>query len=237
MNRVNILSHHKCATSWLRVYLEEFCSINSIPLSASHLSHIFNDNPNGIDILTNSSYDFIKDKMDDGIHIIRNPLDIIVSAYHSHKKTHSVDGWPELARQREIINEVSEEEGYYLTLAFLERDDFYNGAVGPLHGLRHWNYDDHRFLTIKMEDLVKNPNGIIESYLKEKLQFNHSVRSEKYTFSSFSGRTIGNIDESSHYRSGKENQYIGTLPAGVIKYIRCHYKTILEKFYPYSLLN
>jgi len=190
---------------------------------------------NNVNFLQNASYDFIGDKIDCGIHVIRNPLDIIVSAYHSHKKTHPLDGWPELAAQRAVLCGADEHDGMFLTLAFLERDDFDSGVVGPLHALRHWNYGDERFVTLRMEDIVRNPTEALGAALQAQSPGGRLPDPERHTFQAVAGRPPGEVDNHSHYRSGKPDQWRTSLPAAVIAYMRAHYEPLLKQFYPDSL--
>ena len=232
---MNVLTHHKCASAWLAMYLKEFCALNSVSFFATHYSNQVSNSANGINLFLNASYEFISGRISGGIHIIRNPLDIIVSAYHSHKSTHPLDDWPELAAQRRILRSSDERDGLFLTLTFLERDDFYNGAVGPLHALRHWKFDDDRFHHLTMEDLVQNPASELGSVLQSRFLASKLPDSESYKFEAVAGRRVGEIDNRSHYRSGKSDQWRESLPDGIIKYIRSHYASLLEKFYPHSL--
>jgi Sulfotransferase domain len=232
---LNVLTHHKCASAWTAMYLNEFCSLNSVSMSTTPYSNQVLDSSDGINLFLNASYEFISSRIAGGIHIIRNPLDIVVSAYHSHKSTHPLEGWPELAAQRRILCSSDEHDGLYLTLTFLERDDFYNRAVGPLHALRHWKFDDDRFCHLTMEDLVRNPESELGSVLQSGFAESNLPNASRYKFEAMAGRQIGEIDSGSHYRSGQADQWREWLPDGIIKYIRSHYTPLLEKFYPHSL--
>jgi hypothetical protein len=233
--RLNILTHHKCASTWLGRYLHEFCGLNSLKLAGTHYSNLTLDRSADVTACINASYEFVRDNLDEGIHVIRNPLDIVVSAYYSHRNTHPLDGWPELASQRQILQAVSEREGMFLTLAFLERDDFYSGAVGPLHALRHWNFDDERFCTLRMEDIVLDPELVLGSILKSRFPDSILPPADNHTFEAVSGRQIGKIDDNSHYRSGKADQWKEVLPDAIISYVRIYFASILERFYPDSI--
>jgi Sulfotransferase domain len=231
----NVLTHHKCASTWIWTYLSEFCALNSMKFFSTPYSDRVAETSNDINLFLNASYSFISSKIPGGIHIIRNPLDIVVSAYHSHKSTHPLKGWPELVAQRRILCSSDEHDGMFLTLTFLERDDFYNGAVGPLHALRHWKFGDERFCELRMEDLVRNPAKELGSVLQSQFKESHLPNADRYTFEAVAGRQAGEVDNSSHYRSGKADQWREALPAGIIKYVRSHYAPLLEKFYPHSL--
>lgn len=53
-----------------------------------------------------------------GFHYVRDPRDIVVSGYFSHRNTHSTDGWKDLIPYREKLQSASKEEGLHLELEF-----------------------------------------------------------------------------------------------------------------------
>src|SRR5437016_34352 len=121
---IYIVTHHKCASTWLRRYIMEFCSLNSLEIFTTHYSYVAPVFPCDIAVLGNASYDFLNERAVKGIHVIRNPLDVIVSAYYSHMNTHPLAGWPRLSGQRQALRSVDKDKGLLLTLQFLERGDF-----------------------------------------------------------------------------------------------------------------
>jgi hypothetical protein len=230
-NKLNIFTHHKCASSWLTRYLSEFCTINCKKFAVTHFSNLYLDDSAHIRLFTNSSYTFIKSRIDCGLHIFRNPLDIIVSAYYSHRSTHSLDDWPQLVEQRRILQNVSKQEGMFSTLAFLEREDFYDGSIGPLCALRNWDFADTRYATITMEKLVHNPRSALGSVLIESYTGSILPADDDYTFMAMCGRQIGEIDDNSHYRSGEIGQWRTELPDDLVQYVKKNYGFILSEFY------
>ena len=235
--RCYILTHHKCATNWAIGYVQDYCAANNMTNFATHNSHMLPRGHYDIVFLSNSYYDFIANTLNCGIHILRNPLDIIVSAYYSHRQTHPVEYWPMLAKQRNILLTASEHDGMLLTLSFLERDDFDANSVGPLHAIRHWDFNDERFLTVRMEDVVRDPTHTLGRYLQTKFPASQLSSEHNYTFEAMTGRAPGEIDDKSHYRSGEAGQWRTILPASVISYVRTHYESILRRFYPDSLAD
>jgi hypothetical protein len=81
-------------------------------------------------------------------HVIRDPRDIIVSAYFSHRNSHPTDGLPHLAAHRAALQEASKEEGLLLEMDFSRHE---------LLELRGWDYSNPDILEIKMEDLTVRP--------------------------------------------------------------------------------
>jgi hypothetical protein len=235
-NRILVLSHHKCGTRWLGRYLQAVAVQNNLSFCGTHLSH---QHPAAdIVFLSNATYNSVSRTDERGVHVVRNPLSIITSAYFSHKSTHALDDWPELRRQRTLLEQASKEEGIYFTAAFIERPDFYNGAVGPLYGLRSWNYDDPSFITLRMEDLVEAPSASLRAAFADlgvamPIAFPDDA---DFTFDRFAeGRQIGEIDEASHYRSGSADDWRHHLPGPLIRYIVAHMQPLFERFYPEAL--
>ena len=171
------------------------------------------------------------------LHIIRNPLDIVQSAYYSHLSTHPLSGWPQLEMQRRILANCSKEDGIFLTLAFLEQHEFYPRTPGPLHALRHWRFDDPRISTIRMEDLIADVNGVLGNRVLESLGKNIRLPElEEFTFERVSGgRRVGEVDDTSHYRSGLAGKWRSELPEAAIAYCRQNFSTVLERYYPDAL--
>jgi hypothetical protein len=81
-------------------------------------------------------------------HVIRDPRDIVVSGYFSHRNSHPTDGLPELAEHRARLRSVSKEEGLVLEMDFARRD---------LLDMLEWDYDRPEVLEVRMEELAASP--------------------------------------------------------------------------------
>jgi hypothetical protein len=81
-------------------------------------------------------------------HVIRDPRDIIVSAYFSHRNSHPTDGLPHLAEHRERLRAVGQDEGLLLEMDF---------SGGALRDLAEWDYARPNILELRMEDLTARP--------------------------------------------------------------------------------
>ena len=91
-----------------------------------------------------------------GVHVIRDPRDIIVSGYFSHKNSHPVDHLPHMAAHRERLQRVSKEEGLLLEMEY---------AAAEMEDLAMWYYDHPDILELKMEDLTARPyKGFLEIF-------------------------------------------------------------------------
>lgn len=83
------------------------------------------------------------------VHLVRDPRDIIVSGYFSHRNSHpEVFGgipWPELIEHRKVLKEVGKDAG-------IEAEIEFSGLfLDPMMG---WNYHQPGVLEVKMEDLT-----------------------------------------------------------------------------------
>lgn len=235
---VYFLTHHKCASSWLAEYLSRTCEINNLGFARTHAGNLIPTGEAQITLFTNADYSFLKDRIGSGIHIVRNPFDLLLSAYYSHLSTHGVKGWPELAVQREILKSVKREKGILLTIPFVERADFYTGTCGPFLSMRTWNYDDVRFSTVRMEDIVTDVGGTIGKALQKHFGSEFQLpEAEEFRFERFANnRRPGQRDNTSHYRTGVHGKWRHELPKAAVTYVRFNQSELVERFYPEDLV-
>jgi len=164
--------HHKCASTWIREIIAKVCREAGLrhklildPKTPSDTGPL-TDYSSTFDRWELGSYlqrhevDFASCVTADrghvdglnvlfrGFHVIRDPRDIVVSAYFSHKNSHPVTGLPHLAAHRERLQSVSKSEGLLLEMEFSKTE---------LLALRDWNYDQPNVLEVKMEDLTAHP--------------------------------------------------------------------------------
>jgi hypothetical protein len=230
-----VLSHHKCATKWLHAYLSRFAELNSLPFTITHLSFAAPDPVVPLACMVNADYAFSAALPGPKLHVLRNPLDLVVSAYHSHLATHALDDWPELAQQRAALRTLDRAAGMMRTIEFLERPDFYRGAVGSLYALRHWKLDDPAMATLRMEDAVAGNGTLIGSWLRAILPGSDLPDPAEFSFETYSGRRPGEVDDSSHYRAGVAGRWRQELPDAAISYLREVYGAVLARYYPADL--
>ncbi len=91
-----------------------------------------------------------------GFHVIRDPRDIIVSAYFSHRNSHPTEGLPHLAEHRQRLQAVSKEEGLLLEMDF---------SAQEIRDLAEWPYGQANILELRMEDLIARPyDGFLQIF-------------------------------------------------------------------------
>ncbi len=77
---------------------------------------------------------------------MRDPRDIIVSAYFSHLKTHSTDTWPELIAYRKKLQQCDQETGLFHEIAF-RKEQF--------DEMRSWkDFHGDNIMQVRMEDVT-----------------------------------------------------------------------------------
>lgn len=153
--------HHKCATMWIhsiymRAALDLGLSVAEVflpPDFDNDLGGYVRKNNPDILLLGNAHWrDVATLDVDDvkGFHYVRDPRDIVVSAYFSHRNSHATDAWPELIPYREKLRRVSKEEGLFMELEF---------RAEQFEEMRSWRQapEAARILELRMEDLTADP--------------------------------------------------------------------------------
>lgn len=149
--------HHKCATTWIRQLVDRVCEYAGRNAITIHSSRQFGDSLRGyldkerIDFVsyTNAEYVHVRELASvRGFHVIRDPRDIIVSAYFSHRNSHPTGGWNELLEYRQELQSLDMESGLLRELRY---------SSGVMNALSEWQYDQAHILEMRFEDLVRNP--------------------------------------------------------------------------------
>lgn len=84
-----------------------------------------------------------------GFHVVRDPRDLIVSAYYSHLYSHSLETWPGLAEHRRRLQATDQSAGLLLEMDFSRR---------VLSDMGDWDYAQPDVLELRMEDLIATPS-------------------------------------------------------------------------------
>ena len=151
--------HHKCATGWIDSILRETCFHLGWRFRIVHrpvdfagygtLGRLVAAERPDVLAYTNADRQHLADLPPfRGFHVIRDPRDVVLSGYFSHRHSHSTEGWPELAAHRAQLQRVSKEEGLLLEMAF---------SKARLDQMRNWNYTRPDVLELKMEYVTANP--------------------------------------------------------------------------------
>lgn len=150
--------HHKCASTWVHNIVDTVsdeagwrCTYLATPqMFDGDLAGWLGKNPCEFVCYANADMRQVEPLRGTfrGFHMVRDPRDILASAYFSHKKTHSTEAWPELIEHRRQLNAVPQDEGLMLELDF-------NAEV--FAEMERWDYDQPDVLELKMETFTTDP--------------------------------------------------------------------------------
>ncbi|WP_434972483.1 sulfotransferase domain-containing protein [Longibacter sp.] len=106
-----------------------------------------------VDVLayTNANVDHVRDLPPmRAFHVVRDPRDVLVSAYFSHLHSHPTENWPKLVEHRYRLQSMSKEEGLMREMVFSEPtfDDMYT-----------WDYDRRDVMEVHLEALSPSPES------------------------------------------------------------------------------
>lgn len=188
--------HHKCATTWINSISHSVCRDLNLKFTNVHNPWMFEERlnlfvkENRIDFLsyTNADMHFVED-IDDflGFHVIRDPRDIVVSAYFSHLHSHHTEGWPALVEHRAKLQKANKEDGLFLEMEFIK---------GQFEALYKWDYFQNNVLELKMEDIISSPYETIVKALSH-LEMVDETSSLKRRFNYLLAASINRINAKS----------------------------------------
>jgi hypothetical protein len=204
---------HKCGSTYVYKVLEEVCRKEKIPFHHFEEMIYKEDFPKSIFsiqlvpgtlyVLNNSNYRKLRQAVRQpyrGFHVIRDPRDVIVSGYFSHRNSHPIKGkWETgfLQPHRKWLSEVSEAEGLLKEI-----------EIGyALNGMAKWNFSDPDILELRFESLVSEPQKWFSDIFRH-LDLSVKPKTlekvvEKNSFQKLAkGRKRGEEDVKSHYRKG-----------------------------------
>lgn len=161
------LGHHKAATTWMLRIINAICleigfehkHFHSAKMFDFDLSNTIKQNKIDFVSYTNADIYYIKPILNEirGFHLIRDPRDVVVSAYFSHLHSHSTECWPELEEHRKELQSLSKDEGLLLTIKSIDSLEVGGLSLNALRSLEDWDYSCPNILEIKFEELIVNP--------------------------------------------------------------------------------
>lgn len=146
--------HHKCATMSLNTISDAVCKRLGLQFKAIYNESQFDRDLHGyvakqnIDFLSygNADLQFVENLPDHrGFHIIRDPRDIVISAYFSHRNSHATEAWSDLEPHRQKLKSLDIESGIAEEIRFRQRS---------LQHMQSWDYEQTNILEVKFEDLI-----------------------------------------------------------------------------------
>ncbi len=203
-NKILIGTHHKTGTVWLRKIFSRLSKELGLKFYSSGDPKI----PTDADIILNNHSRF--NNLEElgpfrGLHVIRDPRDIIVSGCFYHQK--SAEAWLHVKRER--LNGLTYQQALLAKTSLEDKISFEMEALGrtTIQDIINWDYNDARFLNIKYEDLMSDVDLKVFHDIFLYLGLNGgaipTALYHAYKGSLFSGQVKG----FSHVRSGEARQW------------------------------
>ncbi len=153
--------HHKAGSSSIVSIIADVCSQMCLKRGAYQMGGYYKPKEPGYDLQTfaeENNLDFVIYRNADsqhienltnykGFHVVRDPRDILVSAYFSHLHSHGTKNWHDLTVYRQKLQKLDKYEGLLMEMEF-SRVNF--------EKMYDWDYSLSNVLDIKMEDLFAN---------------------------------------------------------------------------------
>lgn len=203
-NRILVGTHHKAGTVWMRRVFGGISHRLGLTFSRCTQAHVLRPGPCDIFQHCHSKFDVCEMGAFRGVHVIRDPRDLIVSATYYHEKS----GEPWLHAKRESFGGLSYQEKL---CSFKRFDDkllfeMEHCTQDTIDAMQQFDYSDGRFMTVKYEELIGD----------------HELRrfEQIFQFLGFRGIAVGwclviayrnslfsGSVKSAHVRSGKAKQW------------------------------
>lgn len=203
-------ARHKCASGWQSEMLIDiahrlglqFGYVHNEESFGHHIGRHVRDNGIGVLVFGNAQNSYLADLPPyRAYHVVRDPRDLLVSAYFSHRNSHELQAW--LEAHRKSLLEVDEVEGLHLQMDFWLMEYM-------LNQMREWDFGNSNVFELRYEDLIAEPHlqlrrayefiGLFDLGLTDSA-FDVVLRQHSFEYKS-GGRQPGESDVHSHYRRG-----------------------------------
>ncbi len=191
-----------------------------------------------------------------GIHVVRDPRDVAISAYFSHRNSHPTEYWPELVEYRELLQRLPKDEGILENFKFTAQLPIDGWNCNLFDTMREWNYQTENVMEVRFEDLVRDPYqkflemfdflGLLRFSEPPALGSMHDQERAKRQasmpawillmivyqnrFAKLAGsRRRGEEDEGSHYRKGAPGDWRNHFTDRHKQYFKEHHNDLLVK--------
>lgn len=224
-----VATHHKVMTTYFNAVLRLLGMGLGLPYQRVHIEH---PAPSARLVLSmHGKLDLPRLQPYRGVHVMRDPRDMIVSGYHYHKWTH--EEWvhrPDEAgvSYQQKLNRADKRAGLFMEIdhfIFFYRDT-----------LERWNLDDPDILEVSYDALMGPGRDAEYARIFSHLGLSgrhHALAVDLmrlYEAGSRTGRKSGTVAQKSHVRSGKSGQWQAELEPDHIAYIERELGPVLRKF-------
>jgi hypothetical protein len=203
-HKILIGTHHKTGSGWLQSIFRNICSQHSLIFYSGHQDSL----PAQFDVFFQNHSRFELDSLGApfrGIHLIRDPRDVIISGCFYHQK--SKEEWLHrpskdfqgLTYQQRINNCSNIDDKILFEMEHVGRE--------TIEDMLNWDYTHPSFYELKYEDLIKDIDLVLFQKIFSFLGFPGSLIPSLLSISYKNSLFSGELHKSTHIRSGKPNQW------------------------------
>ncbi len=203
--KILVGTHHKAGTAWMQSIFSAICRQFSLKFCNS--SKTIPPEPD-FDVLLNYHSAFDQNVLSlpyRGLHLIRDPRDIIVSGCFYHQR--SSEEWLHLPMERlggktycdSITSLPSLDEKLLFEMGF--------SAKTTITDMLKWDYFNKSFYEVKYETIINDTDFSVFHEIFQFLGFPGHVLHHLYHITRNNSLIIGQPTKSSHIRSGKPGQW------------------------------
>jgi hypothetical protein len=177
MTNIVFFGHHKCASSWMSNIFYEIQSVTGWSI------HYGIDPSKKINVIGEATAECVKNYSDfRGVHLVRDPRDVVISGYYSHLNTHPTGKRPDILAFRNKIKDRPTDQGIKMEMDF---------SSERLHEMEKWDYSNPNILELKFEQFTQKPNWTeLFNFLGLKGAENHIEYVVKRTLNKLSNRGL-----------------------------------------------
>lgn len=222
-------THHKVMTTYFSAVLKLLCK--GLGIRFDQVNWDAPDPKARMVLLMHSSVDLARLGRYRGVHVFRDPRDMIVSGYHYHKWT--AEAWAHVKDEsgesyQDKLNRLPRTEGL-----FAEIDHFLSDYEAQLNG---WNVDDPDILEVKFADLMGPEKRQLYDAAFAHLGFEGGEKRlavdlmTAFEAGNRSGKKKGQVSARAHIRSAASGQWEKELEPAHLAYIEEKLGPVLDKF-------
>jgi hypothetical protein len=196
------VGHHKCASAWTCRIVIDLCRAAGISVSPRLSKSRGSEDEVAAGFRFVLCDNYFDDRVDlsrlprRGFHVIRDPRDLVISRYHSHRDSHPAAAW--LAQERAILRSLPEHEG----LAHVISGSM---LAASLDQIARWDYEQPGILETTFERLTADPHA----EWRRIVEFLELPLPEGALDSALERNTPERLAQTlpGHYRSGRAEQW------------------------------
>lgn len=203
-SQVLVGTHHKTGTVWLFTIFQKIADLYGLKIH----HNLDRRDPASFDILLNDQSTFnlrLLKRPYKGIHIIRDPRDIIVSSTFYHQKSN--ESWLHVPRvefggmtYQEKINSLDSLDEQILF-------EMKHSSNKTISSILKWNYNNEHFFEIKYEDLIEDSSMNTFKEIFYFLGFPEAMIPASINIAYNNSLFSGYVSNDNHVRSGEIKQY------------------------------